>query len=155
MYCEGAGRANVLYWPGRVSTAQEIAMAHAHAVRRIVGLAALTAALLLLAIPAASAGSKTFVSLGFVFPPPYYYYPPPAYYYPPLAYYYPPPAYYYPPPVVYVRPAPIVAQPTSPPYVRDGQTCREYQTTVSIAGVAQPSYGTACLQPDGAWRIVN
>ncbi|WP_028466006.1 hypothetical protein [Nisaea denitrificans] len=30
--------------------------------------------------------------------------------------------------------------------------CREYQDTISIGGSAVPAYGTACLQPDGAWQ---
>jgi hypothetical protein len=133
--------------------AQEASMTHPHAVRRVLGLAALTGALLLLAIPAASAHSRTFVSLGFAFPlyypPPYYYYPPPVYYVPP-----PPRVVYAPPPVVSTEPS-IVARQTSPTYRRNGQLCREYQSTVVIGGVPRPSYGTACLQPDGAWRVVN
>jgi hypothetical protein len=79
----------------------------------------------------------------------------------------PPPVYYVaPPPVVYVPPppaygpsgytAPVAAQPASPVYqAANGQYCREYQTTVYVAGQPQPSYGTACLQPDGVWRVVN
>ncbi len=57
-----------------------------------------------------------------------------------------PPAYYYPPPVYYPPPGDAQAQ---------GQTCREYQSTTMIDGRPQPTYGTACLQPDGTWRIVN
>ncbi|GAB4136241.1 MAG: hypothetical protein Kow00104_20200 [Rhodothalassiaceae bacterium] len=30
---------------------------------------------------------------------------------------------------------------------------REYQTTVVIAGEEREAYGTACLQPDGAWVL--
>lgn len=37
----------------------------------------------------------------------------------------------------------------------DGQYCREYQQTVTIAGKAETAYGTACRQPDGSWKIVN
>jgi surface antigen len=33
--------------------------------------------------------------------------------------------------------------------------CREYQQWVTIGGVEHASYGTACRQPDGTWRIVN
>ncbi len=82
----------------------------------------------------------------------YYHYPPP--------YYYPPAPVYYasPPPVVYVpaAPPPLAAVPASPPYrAANGQYCLEYQATVTVNGVPQPSYGTACLQPDGAWRVVN
>jgi len=85
-------------------------------------------------------------------------------YYPPPYYAYPPP-YYYPPPVVYAPPAvyappvvapPIVGSPASDPYTAsNGQTCREYQTTMTIDGQPQQTHGTACLQPDGTWRIVN
>jgi surface antigen len=63
---------------------------------------------------------------------------------------------YAPPPAVYASPAPIVVNPASAPYVAsNGQTCREYQSTAVIGGVTRPVYGTACLQRDGAWRIVN
>lgn len=98
--------------------------------------------------PAAAHGSR--VVLGFSFnswgpPPPAYYYPPPYYYYPP-------------PPVVYApAPADWTAQPMAAPgpEAPTGQTCREYQSTVTVGGQVQPSFGTACLQPDGTWRIVN
>ena len=36
-----------------------------------------------------------------------------------------------------------------------GQYCREYQQTVTIDGKQQRSYGTACRQADGSWKIVN
>lgn len=74
------------------------------------------------------------------------------------SYYYAPPVYYPPPPqVVYVpAPPPLAATPTSPAYrTADGRYCREYQATVTVNGVPQPTYGTACLQPDGTWRVVN
>ena len=38
---------------------------------------------------------------------------------------------------------------------RSGQHCREFQHTVFIGGKAQKGYGTACLQPDGSWRLLN
>ena len=69
-----------------------------------------------------------------------------------------------PPRTVYVVPAPapvviaqpVPANPASPVYqTTDGRQCREYQRTVFIDGLPQASYGTACLQPDGVWRIVN
>jgi hypothetical protein len=122
-------------------------------------LAAGAAALLAQTGPAA-AHSRTFIGLNFGFgyaPWPYYYRPYhyPSYYYPPY-YYYPPPVVYAPPPVVYAQPAPMVVNPASAPYVaRNGQTCREYQSTAVIGGAVRPVHGTACLQPDGAWRIVN
>jgi surface antigen len=37
----------------------------------------------------------------------------------------------------------------------DGMYCREYQTASTIGGTVQHVYGTACRQPDGAWKIVN
>ncbi|MGQ4807555.1 hypothetical protein NKDENANG_00909 [Candidatus Entotheonellaceae bacterium PAL068K] len=37
----------------------------------------------------------------------------------------------------------------------NGQYCREYQQTVTIDGKQQKSYGTACRQPDGSWKVVN
>ena len=33
--------------------------------------------------------------------------------------------------------------------------CREYQTTATVGGMAQQSFGTACRQPDGSWQIRN
>ncbi|MGE5478415.1 MAG: RT0821/Lpp0805 family surface protein [Bacteroidales bacterium] len=36
-----------------------------------------------------------------------------------------------------------------------GQYCREYQQTVTVGGQQQQSYGTACRQPDGSWRVQN
>jgi surface antigen len=38
---------------------------------------------------------------------------------------------------------------------RSGQYCREYQATAEIAGRNQRTYGTACRQPDGSWRLVR
>jgi hypothetical protein len=71
-----------------------------------------------------------------------------------------------PPVVIYRQPAPqivyatppaeVSAVPASPVYADAmGRTCREYQTTLSVGGAAQPGYGTACLQSDGSWRIVR
>jgi surface antigen len=36
-----------------------------------------------------------------------------------------------------------------------GQYCREYQADAVIAGRTQRTYGRACRQPDGSWRIVK
>ena len=52
-----------------------------------------------------------------------------------------------------------VAPPAPPPptYVDadEGTYCREYSQEIRIAGRIQESYGTACLQPDGTWRVVQ
>lgn len=37
----------------------------------------------------------------------------------------------------------------------DGQYCREFQQTITIAGEENQGFGTACRQPDGSWKIVN
>lgn len=34
-----------------------------------------------------------------------------------------------------------------------GQYCREYQQEIIVGGEVQNSYGTACRQPDGNWKI--
>ena len=36
-----------------------------------------------------------------------------------------------------------------------GQYCREFQQTVTIGGRTEEAYGTACRQPDGAWKITQ
>ena len=64
-----------------------------------------------------------------------------------MPYGYPPPVAYAPPPVAYAQP------PTAPAY--DQSFCRNYQTTVVVDGVSQPTSGVACRQPDGTWRIVQ
>jgi len=87
--------------------------------------------------------------------------PPPAYYAPAPGYYYAPPpppqpAYgYYQPQPAYAAPPPAYAPPppASPGY--STANCREYSGTITIDGQPQRSYGTACLQPDGTWRIVR
>ena len=82
---------------------------------------------------------------------------------PPPVYYAPPPRVLYvnpPPPVVYY-PAPTAAYqtpqtlPGGPLASDQSQQCREYQSTAVVNGQRVPSYGTACLQPDGSWRIVR
>lgn len=40
-------------------------------------------------------------------------------------------------------------------YTDRGEYCREYRTTINVAGRSQQGYGTACRQPDGTWRIVQ
>lgn len=92
------------------------------------------------------------------------YAPPPTYYAPaPSGYYYAPPpppqpAYaYYPAQPAYAAPAPAYAAPAPAPVSPGYSTanCREYSGTITIDGRQERSYGTACLQPDGTWRIVR
>jgi surface antigen len=40
-------------------------------------------------------------------------------------------------------------------YRTDGRYCREYQTHATVGGRTQDTYGTACMQPDGSWEIMN
>ena len=89
--------------------------------------------------------------------PTWYFYPAPVYPYPD-PYSVPPPVVQGLAPTVVVPAAPgtVVGTPTSPPYTApNGQTCREYQSMADIGGQRQMVYGTACLQPDGSWRIVS
>jgi surface antigen len=52
--------------------------------------------------------------------------------------------------------APPAAAPEPPvTYTSNGAYCREVSQQVVINGRAQESYGTACLQPDGTWRVVQ
>lgn len=37
----------------------------------------------------------------------------------------------------------------------NGQYCREFTQQIMIGGKKETSYGTACRQPDGAWKIVG
>ena len=72
------------------------------------------------------------------------------------AYPYPPPVYGPPPAVVYAPSPPAVAPaPPRPAAGAHGGNCREYQSAVTIDGRPQQTYGLACLQPDGSWRIVQ
>lgn len=81
------------------------------------------------------------------FGPPVVYVPPPRLVYPPQ-----PQRVYIPAPVS----QPVRVNPASEPYrASNGLTCREYQTTATVGGQTRNVYGTACLQPDGAWRIVD
>ncbi len=84
-------------------------------------------------------------------PPPPAYVPPPVYAPPPYD-----PAYqqgaYQPP----YPPAPVYGQ--SDPYAGTQYSqayCRQYNGSINVNGNNYPSYGTACLQPDGTWRMVN
>ncbi len=37
---------------------------------------------------------------------------------------------------------------------KDDQYCREYNASIKINDAQQQTYGTACLQPDGSWRVL-
>ena len=37
----------------------------------------------------------------------------------------------------------------------NGMYCREYRAKATVGGKVTETYGTACRQPDGAWKIVN
>jgi len=37
----------------------------------------------------------------------------------------------------------------------NGQYCREYTQTINVGGEKHQSYGTACRQADGTWKIVS
>ena len=37
----------------------------------------------------------------------------------------------------------------------NGVYCREYTQPVLVGGMRRTSYGTACQQPDGSWKIVS
>lgn len=36
---------------------------------------------------------------------------------------------------------------------QDAPYCREYQRKVTVGGRVVDSYGTACMQPDGSWKL--
>lgn len=38
---------------------------------------------------------------------------------------------------------------------RSGEYCREYQAKASVGGRITDTYGTACRQPDGSWKLIN
>jgi surface antigen len=45
--------------------------------------------------------------------------------------------------------------PTASYQGQDGQYCREYQATAEIGSQSRQTYGIACRQPDGSWRLVQ
>jgi hypothetical protein len=62
--------------------------------------------------------------------------------------------------VVVVQPPPstpisIPVTPEPSDTATDRSTCREYTKTVIIDGEPQEAYGTACLQTDGTWKLVD
>jgi hypothetical protein len=54
-----------------------------------------------------------------------------------------------------IQPAPPAAVAVPTAAAEPQQTCREYSATAMVNGVAQETVGTACLQPDGRWKIVD
>ncbi|MFZ2587674.1 MAG: RT0821/Lpp0805 family surface protein [Alphaproteobacteria bacterium] len=36
-----------------------------------------------------------------------------------------------------------------------GDSCREFQQTITIGGKTEKAYGTACKQPNGSWKVMN
>ena len=40
-------------------------------------------------------------------------------------------------------------------YHKGNRYCREFQTRSKVGGEVKKGYGTACRQPDGAWKIVR
>jgi len=88
--------------------------------------------------------------------PPYY----PHYHRRPVIVTPPPVVVYEQPPVTYTVPIPaqnsIPANQTSETFTDgQGRTCRSYETTQIVDGIAQNIQGTACLSRDGTWRVVN
>lgn len=80
-------------------------------------------------------------------------------YYPAYPYPYASPYYTYAAPVpVAAAPAPVAYQPTyqqaAAPATSNGY-CREFTQKVRINGNLQNTYGTACQQPDGTWKVVD
>ena len=43
--------------------------------------------------------------------------------------------------------------PTKTYQLATGQYCREYTQTITIGGEPQKTYGTACRQADGSWKV--
>ena len=37
----------------------------------------------------------------------------------------------------------------------NGMYCREYQAKATVGGKVSETYGTACRQPDGSWKLMN
>lgn len=137
-------------------------MSRYRSVRKGLGVAAIVAAFALVAVgePAYAGGRHRhhdgvggFFSFDFGSPA-YEYYDPyhyaPAYAYPPV--YEPPYDPYDDEPMYYDD----GSDQYSSPYRSDsGSYCREFQTTIVIDGRPERAFGTACLQPDGSWAVVN
>jgi hypothetical protein len=134
--------------------------------RRLVILAAAVAASIFgWSVPEAAAdgwhrhGGHGRVGIYFGVPGPSYYYVHRPWFYDPYYVHRPPRTVVVERPVYYPAPTVQAAPPVGlvPREGRDssGNYCREYQSTATIDGRPVPTYGTACLRPDGAWQIVN
>ena len=91
------------------------------------------------------------------------------YSYPPVTYYNAAPSYhqartYYVPSYERrIRTYEVRPMPVRETYVVDnsmndassGRYCREYQAPVTVGSRRQESYGTACMQPDGSWQVIQ
>ncbi len=120
--------------------------------RRFLILVSLAAvAVIALAVPASADWRHRHHHHGRVYvdvPGPYYYYSGYRYYAPHYA------------PRTVVLSQPVYAAPPAGAVIREGRDsagnyCREYQSSTTIDGRPVPTYGTACLRPDGAWQIIN
>jgi hypothetical protein len=94
-------------------------------------------------------GSRGFFSFSFGFPS--YYYAPYPYYAPAYGY---SPYYAYPPSYGYAD-QPMYQYQPAPAQADQQSYCREFQSVIVVEGRQQQAFGTACLQPDGSWQIVN
>jgi surface antigen len=45
--------------------------------------------------------------------------------------------------------------PTKTTRSSSGQYCREYTAKAAVGGKTSNTYGTACRQPDGSWKLIN
>ena len=43
--------------------------------------------------------------------------------------------------------------PTRTYQIENGQYCREYTQDITVGGEKHQTYGTACRQPDGSWKV--
>ena len=95
-------------------------------------------------------GSHGYFSFSFGFPS--YYYAPYPYYAPSYGY---SPYYAYPPSYGYGYDPSMYQPPPAQAEEQQQSYCREFQSTIVVEGRQQQAFGTACLQPDGSWQIVN
>ncbi|UUX52301.1 hypothetical protein NUH88_12355 [Nisaea acidiphila] len=50
--------------------------------------------------------------------------------------------------------APVIpVTPVTPAVAKEAPYCREYQDRIRVGGAEVDAYGTACLMPDGDWKI--